>query len=114
MMDSTAVANVGHRSTPTTHAAHPTPTPVLPHDGPRQSANSGGIGTRNVLNVSSMSLHKANTRCVEAALDTAGPSTGVAAQSMTFFPPVTGACYHARHELCTNCGCSCHPSTARP
>ena len=114
MMENTDVGPVWQQFTPTTHAAHPTPTRVVSHDGPRQPAERGGYGTLNTLNGSSIALRSAYAPGVASALGAAGFVARTDGRSENFFPRITGACYHARHELCTVCGCNCHPSTARP
>lgn len=114
MMENTDVAPVWQHFTPNTRSAHPKPSRVLPHDSPGQSAEHGGHGTRNTLKGSSLSPRLAYFPDVGAALGVAGPVAGADGRSEIFFPRITGACYHARHELCTECGCDCHPSNTRP
>jgi hypothetical protein len=114
MMENTDVVPAWLPFTPNTRTAHQKPSRALPYDYPGQSAENGGHEARNTLNESSLSLRLAGAPGVGAALGAAGPVADTDGRSENFFPRITGACYHARHELCTVCGCNCHPSIARP
>lgn len=114
MIDSTDPVQVWHRSTSRNCLSVLKPSPAPPLAKPKQSADCGRPGIRNVLGGPLIFLHKAITRGLEDTLDTDGPASPVAAQTMAVFPRVTGACYHARHDLCTDCGCACHPFTFKP
>lgn len=104
---------VRRRSNPKNRLVDLKPPPAAPHASPGRSADHGRLPARNASNVSYGFLHEAGTHALAAVVDTAGPAIGIATEPKAFTALVTGACYHARHELCSDCGCSCHPSLTR-